>query len=67
MLAFAIFITHGLACYVAIDITWREYLLKHFNESPRKLLYEYIVRTLLVLVTCKFPFIYKKKKKTFFI
>lgn len=51
MLAFAIYITHGLACYVAIDITWNEYLLKHIGETTRKTLWEYVVRTLLVLVT----------------
>lgn len=54
MLAFAIYITHGLACYVAIDITWNEYMKKNFAESPRKLLWEYVTRTLLVLVTCKY-------------
>lgn len=54
MLAFAIYITHGLACYVAIDITWNDYMKKNFAESPRKLLWEYVTRTLLVLVTCKY-------------
>lgn len=53
MLAFAIYITHGLACYVAIDITWTDYLVKRFGSSTKKLFYEYVVRTLLVLVTCK--------------
>lgn len=51
LLAFGIFITHGLACYVAIDITWNDYIGKRFGNSPRKLLWEYTVRTLLVLVT----------------
>lgn len=53
MLAFAIYITHGLACYVAIDITWNDYAKKRFGESPRSVFYEYIVRTVLVLITCK--------------
>lgn len=53
MLALGIFITHGLACYVAIDITWNDYVVKKIGNSPRKLLWEYVVRTLLVLVTCK--------------
>lgn len=53
MLAFAIYITHGLACYVAIDITWTDYLVKRFGSSSKKLFYEYAVRTMLVLVTCK--------------
>lgn len=54
LLAFGIFITHGLACYVAIDITWNDYIEKKVGNSPRKLLWEYTTRTLLVLVTCKF-------------
>lgn len=53
MLAFAIYITHGLACYVAIDITWNDYMKKHVGDSPRATIYEYLVRTVLVLVTCK--------------
>lgn len=53
MLAISIFITHGLNCYVAIDITWTEYIKKRLNKSSPKLFYEYIVRTVLVLITCK--------------
>lgn len=53
MLAFAIFITHGLACYVAIDITWHDYLMKRFQTSNHKTFWEYVIRTCLVLVTCK--------------
>lgn len=51
MLAFAIYITHGLACYVAIDITWNDYMKKHWGDSPRSTFYEYVVRTVLVLIT----------------
>lgn len=50
-MAFAIFITHGLACYVAIDITWHDYLQKRFTTSNHKTFWEYVVRTCLVLVT----------------
>lgn len=53
MLAFGIFITHGLACYVAIDIAWNQYIAKKVGTSSHKLLWEYSVRTLLVLITCK--------------
>jgi len=49
MLAFAIFITHALACYVAVDISWREYVEPRVQS--RKLLWEYIVRTILVIIT----------------
>ncbi|XP_055689577.1 proton-coupled amino acid transporter-like protein CG1139 [Lutzomyia longipalpis] len=51
MLAFAIYITHGIACYVAIDITWNEYLFKRFQSSTRKVFWEYVTRTILVLIT----------------
>uniref|UniRef100_A0A6M2DNG0 Putative amino acid transporter n=1 Tax=Xenopsylla cheopis TaxID=163159 RepID=A0A6M2DNG0_XENCH len=51
MLAMAIFITHGLACYVAIDITWNDYVGRKLEKNAHKLFYEYLIRTCLVLVT----------------
>lgn len=54
LLAFAIFITHGLACYVAIDIAWTDYIVKRIGTSTKKLFWEYIVRACLVLVTCEY-------------
>ncbi|TMW46321.1 hypothetical protein DOY81_008601, partial [Sarcophaga bullata] len=51
MLAFAIFITHGLACYVAIDITWNDYVAQKLGPERKKIFWEYTVRTALVLVT----------------
>lgn len=51
MLAFSIFITHGLACYVAIDITWNEYLAKRIQSNSS--FWEYFTRTMLVFSTCK--------------
>ncbi|SPP85437.1 blast:Proton-coupled amino acid transporter 1 [Drosophila guanche] len=51
MLAFAIYITHGLACYVAIDITWNDYVAKRLGPQRNKLFWEYAVRTILVLMT----------------
>lgn len=55
MLAFGIFITHGIACYVAIDLVWTNYVVEKITNDSKKLLYEYVVRTLIVLVTCKLP------------
>lgn len=52
-MAFAIFITHALQNYVAIDIVWNGYLAPSFEKNAHKLYYEYAVRTLLVLFTCK--------------
>lgn len=55
MLAFGIFITHGIAGYVAIDLVWTKYVVAKLNVDSRKLLWEYVVRTLIVLFTCKLP------------
>ncbi|XP_067003585.1 proton-coupled amino acid transporter-like protein CG1139 [Anabrus simplex] len=51
MLAVAIFITHGLQCYVAVDITWNQYLAPRAEKFEHQLLLEYGVRTFLVLLT----------------
>ncbi|XP_049885092.1 proton-coupled amino acid transporter-like protein CG1139 [Pectinophora gossypiella] len=51
LLAFAIFITHGLACYVAIDILWNEYIGIRLLNSKRRVIWEYMLRTAIVLVT----------------
>ncbi|XP_026331886.1 proton-coupled amino acid transporter-like protein CG1139 [Hyposmocoma kahamanoa] len=51
LLAFAIFITHGLACYVAIDILWTDYIGSRLLNSKHRLLWEYILRTIIVLLT----------------
>ncbi|XP_028038468.1 proton-coupled amino acid transporter-like protein CG1139 [Bombyx mandarina] len=51
LLAFAIFITHGLACYVAIDILWNEYIGVRLLNSKFRVVWEYIVRTIIVLIT----------------
>ncbi|KAK9500843.1 hypothetical protein O3M35_002027 [Rhynocoris fuscipes] len=48
MLAFAIFVTHALSCYVAFDITWRQYIEPKVKN--RKILWEYTVRTVLVII-----------------
>lgn len=53
LLALAIFITHGLACYVAIDILWNDYVGSRLLNSKYRLLWEYVLRTTVVLVTCK--------------
>jgi proton-coupled amino acid transporter len=55
LLAISIFITHSLQCYVAIDISWNEYIqpqIKHISTSIQ-LLVEYVVRSLIVIITCK--------------
>lgn len=60
MLAFGIFITHGVACYVAIDLVWNKYVVDKITNENRKLFWEYVVRFVIVLITCKW-------KKKFFV
>ncbi|XP_076161509.1 proton-coupled amino acid transporter-like protein acs [Ptiloglossa arizonensis] len=51
LLAVAIFFTHPIQCYVAIDIVWNEYMGSMMEKNSHKLLWEYVVRTVLVLLT----------------
>lgn len=53
MLAFGIYITHGVACYVAIDLIWNKHLVKKVTNDRHKIFYEYVVRTVICTVTCK--------------
>lgn len=53
LLAIAIFFTHPIQCYVVIDIAWNEYIAPNLEKNSHKLLWEYVVRTCLVLLTCK--------------
>ncbi|XP_065157549.1 proton-coupled amino acid transporter-like protein CG1139 isoform X2 [Atheta coriaria] len=60
MLALSIFITYALQCYVAIDITWNEYLSHRFLKNSKKSFIEYVVRTLIVLITFSLAAAYPK-------
>lgn len=51
LFAIAIFITYALQSYVPVEIIWNTYLKEKFEKSKYCLLYEYILRTGLVLVT----------------
>lgn len=51
LLAIAIFFTHPIQCYVAIDIMWNEYISQYLEKSRLKLLWEYITRTVIILIT----------------
>ncbi|KAK5639774.1 hypothetical protein RI129_010585 [Pyrocoelia pectoralis] len=50
-LALAIFISYTIQYYVAIDITWNQYLSPKFEGKPRREVWEYVTRTVLVLAT----------------
>lgn len=49
--AIAIFITYALQCYVPVEIVWNQYLKKHLEDSKNKLLVEYVLRTVIVIIT----------------
>jgi len=51
MLTFGIFITHALACYVAIDIVLNDYVGKRMAPAKPNFLMEYFIRTVVVLIT----------------
>lgn len=49
LLALAMFFTHPIQCYVAIDIAWNEYISSYVNKY--QLFWEYVVRTVVILLT----------------
>lgn len=49
-----VFATHAIACFVAVDIAWTEYIYKRIENSNRKVFWEYAVRTAVVFITCKY-------------
>ncbi|XP_018300510.1 proton-coupled amino acid transporter-like protein CG1139 [Mycetomoellerius zeteki] len=51
LLAIAIFFTHPIQCYVAIDILWNEYISHFFEKYRSKLFWEYVTRTVIILIT----------------
>lgn len=51
-LAFGIFISYGIAMYVAIDLTWNKYLMEKMSNNRCKLLWEYVIRTGIALIAC---------------
>lgn len=54
LLAIAIFFTHPIQCYVAIDISWNEYISPFLEKYRYKLVWEYVVRTVIILITCEY-------------
>lgn len=53
MISCGVFFTHAVACYVAIDLAWNEYVLKRIAHSAHKLRWEYTMRAGIVFITCK--------------
>lgn len=53
LLSIAIFFTYPIQCYVAIDISWNEYIRPLLEKNPYKLFWEYAIRTFIILITCK--------------
>lgn len=61
--AVATFISYGLQGYVPVAIIWGTYLSKRFENSNKKLYWEFLTRVSIVLVTCKSRKAKKFKKK----
>lgn len=55
MFAIAIFITYALQCYVPLEIVWNTYVKDRLVDvsNRRKMLVEYVMRTCIVIGTCK--------------
>lgn len=53
MIACGVFLTHIVANYVSIDILWTDYIVKKIEDDSRKSLFNYALRTGMVLLTCK--------------
>jgi proton-coupled amino acid transporter len=55
MFAIAIFITYALQCYVPLEIVWNTYIKDRLVDvsNRKKLLVEYVMRTCIVIGTCK--------------
>jgi proton-coupled amino acid transporter len=56
MFAIAIFITYALQCYVPLEIVWNTYIKDRLVDSSnrKKLVVEYVMRTCMVIGTCKY-------------
>lgn len=55
--AVSIFISYALQAYVPISILWGTYLIQKYENSDRKLLFEFATRLAVVIFTCKFIFL----------
>lgn len=53
LLAFGVFISDGIASHVAIDIIWRTYVVDKIQNHKNALLWEYVLRTAVVILTCE--------------
>ncbi|XP_063240185.1 proton-coupled amino acid transporter-like protein CG1139 [Bacillus rossius redtenbacheri] len=51
LLSAAIFVSHALQCYIAVEIAWGHYLLPRLEGHKHRTFIEYVVRCSLVLVT----------------
>lgn len=52
----AIYISYGLQGYVPVQIMWTNYIAKRVEDvnEKKKAFYEYLLRIICVIVTCKF-------------
>lgn len=55
--ASAIYISYGLQGYVPVTILWNDYVGKNLQENKNKLLFEYLLRFILVVITFFFSMV----------
>lgn len=54
MLAMAIYCTYALSQYVAFDLLWNNIIEPKLEKTKMKIIYEYGVRTTIVIITCEY-------------
>lgn len=52
LFALCIFVSYALQCYVPVEIIWKNYLALKFENSEKKLMWEFVTRIGIVLGTC---------------
>lgn len=52
LFAICIFVSYALQCYVPVEIIWKNYLAIKFENSEKKLMWEFVTRIGIVLGTC---------------
>lgn len=51
--ALAVFVSYSLQGYVPFEILWESYIRKRVENSKNLVIYEYLLRFSIVIVTCE--------------
>lgn len=63
LFAITTWISYALQGYVTADIIWNKYLSKRIKDTGKHILYELLLRAVIVLLTCKLLLLHKVKAK----